>query len=215
MTDPDPAVWTAEDMRDPSRWTLTLSEAQVGEILTAAARTQEAGLAIHEISRDSFALPTLATILEQTRRELIEGRGFLLLRGLPIENCDRERIVRAYVGIGTYIGTAVPQNAQGHLVGHVKDLGNDPQDPKTRIYTTSYRQPFHVDSCDIVGLLCLRTAKAGGASAICSSTALYREIEHSRPDLRRRVAPAFHLRPQGRNPGRQGTALRHADCPRT
>jgi len=52
---------------------------------------------------------------------------------------------------------------QGHLLGHVCDMGLDPNNPNHRVYATSAAQPFHTDSVDIVGLLCLREAMEGGA----------------------------------------------------
>ena len=75
------------------------------------------------------------------------------------------------------------QNAQGHMLGHVRDLGMSSSDPKVRIYQTNERQGYHTDSCDLVGLLCLQTAKAGGFSSLVSSVTLYNEMWRHRPDL--------------------------------
>jgi Taurine catabolism dioxygenase TauD, TfdA family len=75
------------------------------------------------------------------------------------------------------------QNADGHLLGHVRDLGLSSQDPNTRIYQTRERQTFHTDSCDVVGLLCLRPAKSGGLSSLVSSTTIFNEMRRRRPDL--------------------------------
>ena len=58
------------------------------------------------------------------------------------------------------------QNGKGHILGHVKDLGRSIDDPTARIYQTTHRQTRHTDSADIVALLCLKTAKAGGLSRI-------------------------------------------------
>jgi hypothetical protein len=75
------------------------------------------------------------------------------------------------------------QNADGHLLGHVRDLGLSSQDPNTRIYQTRERQTFHTDSCDVVGLLCLRPARSGGLSSLVSSTTIFNEMRRHRPDL--------------------------------
>jgi hypothetical protein len=75
------------------------------------------------------------------------------------------------------------QNADGHLLGHVRDLGKSSNDPATRIYQTRERQTHHTDSCDVVGLMCLRTAKSGGLSSLVSSTTIFNEIRRRRPDL--------------------------------
>jgi len=100
----------------------------------------------------------------------------------------------------------VPQNAMGHLLGHVKDLGKDPADPQVRIYQTSHRQLFHTDSCDVVGLLCLQPAKEGGRSAIVSSVSIFREIERRRPDLAAVLQRPFVIDRKGEVPaGKAGT----------
>ena len=57
--------------------------------------------------------------------ELLEGRGFFMLRGLPVDATSREEQAIAYLGIGSYFGRPRSQNAKGHLLGHVKDLGLD------------------------------------------------------------------------------------------
>jgi hypothetical protein len=41
----------------------------------------------------------------------------------------------AYWGVGTYFGNARSQNAQGHLLGHVYDLGAT--NPNLRSYATA------------------------------------------------------------------------------
>jgi hypothetical protein len=77
------------------------------------------------------------------------------------------------------------QNAEGHLLGHVKDLGRSSDDPHTRIYQTRERQTHHTDSCDVVALLCLHPAKSGGLSSLVSSTTIFNEMRRRRPDLLR------------------------------
>jgi hypothetical protein len=42
---------------------------------------------------------------------------------------------------------------------------------------------FHQDSCDVVALLCRRTAKTGGSSKVMSSIALRDRVKELRPDL--------------------------------
>lgn len=45
------------------------------------------------------------------------------------------------MGLGTYLGYFVSQNGKGHVLGHVKDLGEDAkQIDKVRIYRTNARR---------------------------------------------------------------------------
>jgi hypothetical protein len=178
----DPASWRAADMRNRD-WRLELGTVEQGEVLDAVRTSQAAGHAVAALTAGTFHLPTLGPRLEAARRDVVDGRGFVLIRGLPLAGLSREAVVRAYFGVGAHFGVPRPQNGQGHLLGHVTDLGEDMANPATRLYRTNARQRFHIDSCDLVALLCLRPAKAGGASALASSVAIVEEIRRRRPDL--------------------------------
>ena len=170
-------------MRARSDWMRTLSTAEIAEIDAAVAAFRASGLRHEEISPASFPLPAFGRVLEGFVNQLLEGRGFAMLRGFPVEARSREDAAIAYLGIGAYIGKARSQNAKGHLLGHVKDLGMNIADPTTRYYQTNRKLEYHTDSVDVVGLLCLKTAKAGGESYIASSMTLYNEVLKRRPDL--------------------------------
>src|SRR5262249_61335960 len=115
----------------------------------------------------------------------------------------------AYFGIGAHFGSARSQNAKGHVLGHVRDLGRNAQkDPTARVYQTNERQTYHTDSCDVVGLLCLKTAKFGGASALVSSMTIYNEMRKRRPDLLPYLFEALHTDRRGEGPAR-GKPLHH------
>lgn len=88
------------------------------------------------------------------------------------------------MGLGTYLGYFVSQNSRGHVLGHVKDLGEDAtQIDKVRIYRTNARQFFHADDSDIVGLLCITKALEGGESDLVSSHNVYNTLAVERPDV--------------------------------
>lgn len=195
-------VWTAPEMRLCDDWIAPLDTDDIRELETAVEATRQ--IPIVALSRDDIRLPTLGPKLQSFQRELVEGRGFLLIRGLPVDRCDRETVARMYYGIGAWFGDAVPQNAAGHVLGHVKDIGHDPHNPLHRVYATNYRHLFHTDSCDIVGLLCLHGAKSGGQSAIASSASLYNAIARSRPDLADVLAQPFHVDRKGEIPAGKG-----------
>lgn len=179
-----PSAWLGADLaKRPDEWTYRLSDAELAEIATASANVQASGLDIADIRRADFPLPTLGPVLDQLRNEVLNGRGFVLIRGLPVEGQPIADSATAYWGIGTYFGNARSQNAKGHVLGHVRDLGLSSRDPNVRIYQTTERQNFHTDSCDIVALLCLKTAKSGGLSSLTSSMSIYNVMAARRPDL--------------------------------
>ena len=188
-----PSAWYGPDMARSDEWVYRLTADDIAEIESAVDDVERRGLDIVDIRRDDFPLPTLGSKLVAIQRDLVEGRGFVLIRGVPIEGREIEWSARAYWGLGTWFGDAVSQNGKGHVLGHVTDMGYDVNDPRVRIYTTSARQPYHTDSCDIVGLLCLKPAKSGGQSAIASSVTVFNEMITRRPDLAEVMAQPFYI----------------------
>jgi hypothetical protein len=179
-----PSVWYGRALAtSPHEWIRSFSPGELAEICAAVRAFRASGLALAEISPASFRLPTFGPVLRALLRELLEGRGFFMLRGLPVDDYTRLEQAIAYMGIGSYFGRARSQNAKGHLLGHVKDLGLDITDPRVRYYQTTRKLEYHTDSVDLVGLLCLQTARAGGESFVVSSATLFNEIRSRRPDL--------------------------------
>ena len=178
-----PAVWYGPDMAARADWVLRFTAEDVRDIEGAVRAFAASGTPLADISPSTFPLPRLSSRLAQVLHDLLEGRGFVLMRGLPVERWTREETAIAYMGLGSYFGRPRSQNAKGHLLGHVKDLGVDVTDPNVRYYQTRRKLEYHTDSVDLVGLLCLKTAKAGGESYIASSTTCYNEIAKRRPDL--------------------------------
>jgi|SRR5215210_3017571 len=178
-----PAVWHAHDMADPGQWTVELSDAERYEIVDATKRAHEKRHTMASIVRDDFELPSLAPKVAEWVDVLHRGRGFVLLRRFPTDLLPPEAVELAYAGLGVQLGTPVGQDAAGSLLGHVRDEGVRRESPAVRLYRTRERQDFHTDGSDIVGLLCLQRARAGGESRIASSYAVHNEILRTRPDL--------------------------------
>jgi len=178
----DRSVWYATDDTD---WVEQISADQIREIEAAVDYLEESGVECEKIMAEKVSLPTLGPRLRALLDEVLNGRGFVLIKGLPIERWTRRQAAIAFLIIGAQLGKLRMQNAEGHLLGHVRDVGRSSDDPNTRIYQTRERQTFHTDSCDVVGLLCLQTAKSGGLSSLVSSTTIFNEMLRCRPDLLR------------------------------
>lgn len=178
-----PFAWYGGDLAQRQDWVETLSEAETTEIKIATKRLAASGIEIPAICREDFPLPTLSARLQQMLDEVLNGRGFVLLRGLPIERWSRREAAIAFFGLGAHLGNARSQNAAGHVLGHVKDLGLSSSNPNVRIYQTHERQTYHTDSCDVVALLCLQPAKSGGLSSLVSSVTIFNEMRRRQPDL--------------------------------
>lgn len=195
-----PSAWRGEDLRHSGAWIHTFTQSELSELHRALARVHGRGLSLPEIGRDDFPLPTLGPRLEALRHELLHGRGFALLRGLPMERYALEDAAAMYWGIGVWFGRPRSQNARGHLLGHVRDVGYDLDDPNVRTYQTTQRQYYHTDSVDLVALLCVRKAKSGGLSSLVSSVTAYNALLERRPELLPTLFEPFHFDRRGEVP---------------
>jgi Taurine catabolism dioxygenase TauD, TfdA family len=199
-----PSAWYGPAVAARGGWIEPLLAAELDELAAAAepwlARVERDARALNELTPEDFPLPTFAPRVARLTDELLHGRGFALLRGLPVARWGARLCAVAFYGLGVHIGRPRTQNAQGHLLGHVRDLGLRADDPNVRIYQTHERQTFHTDSADVVGLLCLQTAKSGGLSALVSSVTLYNELRERRPDLARRLFAPFATDRRGEVP---------------
>lgn len=197
----DPAGWEPEDITRATDWAYELTADDKREIAAAVAAVQRRRLPIVAMTAADFPLPRFSAMIAEMRRELLDGRGFVYVRGLPVDSMSQEQAAIAYFGIGHHLGRPVSQNAQGHLVGHIKDHGGKSiEDAHTRGYQTTAELGFHVDHCDYVGLLCLRTAKSGGASRLSSSITLYNRMLALRPDLVAELFANFYFTRHGEVP---------------
>jgi hypothetical protein len=180
-----PSAWYGPDVAARTEWIEPLSSAELAEIESAGRQLAKKEVDWQTLNHGDFPLPTLKPRLARILHEVLEGRGFVLLRGFPVERWGRRLAAIAFLGLGLHWGHLRSQNKHGHLLGHVKDLGLSSHDPNVRIYQTRERQNYHTDSCDVVGLLCLHAARKGGLSSLVSSVSIFNEMRKQQPDLTR------------------------------
>ncbi|AEO56636.1 hypothetical protein MYCTH_2301769 [Thermothelomyces thermophilus ATCC 42464] len=180
-----PTVWQASEFTsNPERWVHPLTPTEIEELSQAADAFIASGAPLTGISKESFDLPTFSKTLSALRDDLLNAKGFALLKNFPTHLWSPEKTAVAYLGLGTHLGYPVSQNGRGHVLGHVKDVGDDPtQIHAVRIYRTAARQFFHADDSDIVGLLCLHRAQEGGESDIVSVHRVWNVLQEEHPDV--------------------------------
>ena len=199
------AAWRGEDIRQGDDWIYRLDAAEIAELDAALAHLKRTGRQIPNVGKEDFPLKRFARTLRLLQTEIENGLGIMLVRGLPRDRYSPEEVSLIYWGIGAHMGRAVAQNAQGDVLGHVRDMGRDQyKDMHARGYQTANRLPFHNDSCDIVALCCLETAKNGGLSAVASSVSVYNELVATRPDLVKVLSEPFYADRRGEeSPGQK------------
>jgi len=172
------AEWRAGDVADESIWTEHVSEAEVRELEAAMRHAQGVSQDLLDIDRAAFPLPNLSKRLAVIERELIDGRGFVLIRGLPRERYSQAEMELLYWGIGMHLGRPWPQNKHGHLLGDVTDQGKSGHEADSRGNEIGGALPFpyHSDGSDLVGLMCLQVAKRGGLSTVANAVAIHNDL---------------------------------------
>ena len=193
-----PMAWRGDALVASDNWTYTVTPAQAAELDDALDRTRTTD--ILQITATDFPLPTLSKILAAMRSNLIEGPGVAKVSGLPMDAYDNEAAVRIYWGIGVHVGRPIPQNRNGHMVGHVTDIGTPTDDPNQRITQSSQGFPHHSDMCDVLSLFCVRPARSGGVTRLVSATTIHDEVMRRRPDLLEVLYRAFYQDRRGEIP---------------
>jgi len=173
----DPAAWSSKAFATKDDFAFDLTPAHVAALERAADRTK--GVEIPAIGPSDFDLAPIAEDVARLRAVLTRGRGVVLLRGIPVGSSDTETIARMYWGLGTHLGRAVSQSLMGDRMGHVIDASRGAE--HARGYRSSRELSPHTDSDDIVGLLCIRPAKAGGESLLASSLAIHNALLEEQP----------------------------------
>jgi hypothetical protein len=196
LTGPD--AWLGPDMAQSTRWIRELPAAAFDEIDAALHGVAKRGIPWQKITKADFPLPSIEGLLAEVGEELEHGSGMVKLRRVPVDRYDAEALRRIYVGIGCHVGTLLHQNRSGEMMRDIRDEGAEVgsrygqvQGPgKNGVFLSSYARTlsngslrFHTDRADVVALLCVRQAKAGGTSKLCSAVSVHNTILARRPDL--------------------------------
>ncbi|GAB2455120.1 TauD/TfdA family dioxygenase [Jatrophihabitans fulvus] len=174
-----PAAWRGPEIAGRDDWKVELTDAHRAELLHALDAVR--GRPLREITADDVPLPTLAPVLRSAMDDVVDGRGFVLLRGVPVEDLPMADVETLYWGIGRHLGIPIHQKTEDDLLVHITNQGVDPGDPLVRGFQTATHLDYHCDSSDVVGLLCVRPAKEGGVSTIVSSVAVHDELVRRDP----------------------------------
>ncbi len=178
------ADWTAVDVADATRWTHQLTDGEIAELEAALSMARSHTVEVLDVGTDTFPLPTLGPVLGAIAHELINGRGFHRISGLPVERVGFDDASWMFWGIGLHLGVPWPQNVKGHLLGDVKDQGKRPDDPTARGNELGgVAQAFHSDGSDLVGLLCLDPGVSGGESLIANAVGAHNALVTTDPEL--------------------------------
>jgi hypothetical protein len=178
------AEWRATDVADPESWTLRLTADDNEELADALATAKTKSTDPLDLGQDDFPLDQLAGKLQGVVDVLLNGRGFARIATLDTDRFGDEDLTLLYWGIGLHLGQPWAQNKHGHVLGDVTDQGKTIDDPTVRGNELGgIALDYHTDGSDLVGLLCLRTARSGGLSCVANAVAIHNQLVREHPDL--------------------------------
>ncbi len=189
-----PSAWTVADFKTPADYTIELDAAHLRDIEHAIRQIKTAGLGLDDLKREHFEVPSLRPVIDEIRRQIGDGRGFVVVRRLPVEDYSKDEIGMIFWGIGTHLGRGLSQSVLGDRLGHVKDFSRE--DPLARAYRNKQELSPHTDSCDLVGLACLGDATLGGVSRLTSAITVHNVMLEEYPEALERLyrGYVFHRR---------------------
>ena len=195
-----PCAWYRQELEADKSWIWPFEKEHIEELDAALRLSEEKGLDIFEVTKDDFPLPSFGKILDALLDELEHGRGVVLMRGFPVERYNTDELRRLYWGMGAHMGTAESQNIDGELMQDISDRGFDYTKTEHRGSMTAAKLRPHCDITDVVGLLCVRTAKEGGKSTLCSSSTVYNEVFDKHPEFLPVIHSGFRFDLDGKGP---------------
>lgn len=196
----DPASWRGDEIAGDTEWRFSLDAGDLADLVSLARDLAEpirrGDSSLSDIGPEPAVPAAVTTIAAAIREQLLGGRGFALVRGLPADELDLIENSVLYWLVGCQVGIPMHQNAANDVLIRVRDEGKDFEQQGVRAYETNANLDYHTDSSDVVALYCLRPAMQGGTSTIVSSVAVYDEMARRDPELAALLfEPWPHLNP--------------------
>ncbi len=187
------AAWTVESLHADQDWIYRLDDRARRDLTDAVRRAHDPDKTLLDYSRGDFDLGSAAAPIAASIRQIKDGTGFALLRGLPRDGLTAEEFELLTWAIGLHTGVARPQGKASQYQSAVRDVGVQYRTGKGRGYSSNADLDFHTDSADIVLLTCYNVAKEGGMSMVSSSVTAHNLVAAERPDLADLLHQPFHF----------------------
>lgn len=179
-----PTAWRGSSFRSPAEFTVRVPHEVIAE-LDALSRTPAfVDRRYDQVALAEFGGEHLARFMDtQVRPQVYDGRGFVLIEGIDPSRYTVGELEKFYWLLGQHLGEPVSQSAAGDFLGHVEDRTPQGATESARGYIGRRVLPLHTDGGDVMGLMCIRTAKSGGTSVLSSVHTIYNELLTRAPHL--------------------------------
>jgi hypothetical protein len=81
-----PGAWKVADFTSPMDYTIEFTANQLRDIERAIREIKAAGLGLDDLQREHFEVPPLRPVIDEIRSQIEDGRGFVVVRRLPVED---------------------------------------------------------------------------------------------------------------------------------
>ncbi|MBS0644150.1 MAG: TauD/TfdA family dioxygenase [Proteobacteria bacterium] len=187
------AAWTADDLRADTSWIYALDDRAAADLIAAVRKAASPDKTLFDYRRDDFDLGRALPVVTAAMREIRDGTGFAVLRGLPRAGLTQDEFQLLTWAIGLHTGVARPQGKASQFLSAVRDAGTVYRSSGGRGYSSNADLDFHTDGADVVLLTCYNVAKSGGESRVSSSVTAHEMIRQERPDLAEALHLPFHF----------------------
>ncbi|KAK4156181.1 hypothetical protein C8A00DRAFT_12884 [Chaetomidium leptoderma] len=181
-------AWKADDLHADNEYIACLSDDERREIMAVCAAFTGSGKSLNNLDASSFPLPLLADRLAATRKNLHEGLGMAVLRGLDISSLPMRDIFAAFSGLASHVSERRGRQSGGKTIVHITDLSGLGSAVLPAPYQNS-PLPFHTDpAADIVAMFVVQPSLSGGQGTFSSVATVYNTLATRRPDLLHELA---------------------------
>lgn len=196
-----PRVWDGKELNDRTDWIQHIQPEEIEELDAMLASFRGQKYEVTDLTPDDFSLPLLAGRFASIQSELEGGRGFALLRGIPIARYSLEETRTLFWTLALLLGDPIGQDGAGNRMHSVANTHKRVEETsEVRSYQTDDELTFHNDGGDVFMLLCVKTAKSGGMSKLVSVEKIYNEILKRRPDLIKVLQEPFYFDTRQQHP---------------
>ncbi|HVZ09939.1 TauD/TfdA family dioxygenase [Rhodopila sp.] len=187
------AAWTVDDLLASQDWIVTLDDRAAADLARAVRKAADPDKTLFDYTRSDFDLGGADAPIRAAMKEVRDGTGFAVLRGLPRAALTEDEFRLLTWAIGLHTGVARPQGKASQFLSAVRDAGTVYRSAGGRGYSSNADLDFHTDGADVVLLTCYNVARAGGESRVSSSVTAHEMLRAERPDLAALLHQPFYF----------------------
>jgi len=177
-----PSAWRVADLDRDKSWIFNIDETSARQMKDMATAVFNPERPLLDYRRDEFELGQGWKVIEQALKEVKQGRGIAIVKGLPREGLTSKQFELLTWAIGLHTGVPRPQGKATQYISAVRNAGMAYRTGSGRGYSSNAELDFHTDSSDVIFLACFNKALSGGKTIISSSMAAHQVMMTEYPE---------------------------------